>query len=123
MANWKNTLDLRDIWDKRNGECGREDWTDKTVHELAKEIARRLKFKFPNKASYYSVQCDAELIDIIGYFRDIPTYLEWIASIAECEAEGHDADPIRHYTPMREFNDIMKDLYEWCDENRVWINK
>lgn len=123
MTEWKSTLDLRDIWDKRNGECGREDWTDKTVHELAKEIARRLERKFPNKASYDSIQCDGGLIDIIIYLRDIPTYSEWLASIAECEAEGHDADPIRHYTPMREFNDIMKDLYDWCDENRVWINK
>ncbi len=123
MAEWKQTLRIDDVWRKRNGECGPEDWTDKTVHELAKEIARRLEFKFPNKASYDSVQCDADLVDIIIYFRDVPTYLEWQASIAECEAEGHDADPIRHYTPMREFNDIMKDLYNWCDENRVWVEK
>lgn len=123
MANWKTTLDLRDIWDKRNGECGREDWTDKTVHELAKEIARRLERKFPHESSYDSDLCDTELCDIIGYFRDVPKYSEWVASIAECEAEGHDADPIRHYTPMWEFNDIMKDFYDWCDEKRVWVDK
>lgn len=123
MPNWKTTLDIRDILDKRNGECGREDWTDKTVHELAKEIARRLERKFPLESNYDSDLCDSELCDIIGYFRDVPKYSEWVASIAECEAEGHNADPIRHYTPMCEFNDIMKDLYDWCDEKRVWVDK
>ena len=123
MAEWKKTFDIQDVWDKRNGECGSENWTDKTVHELAKEIARRLERRFPTQTDYLSDLCDSELADIVGYFRDIPTYPEWRASIAECEAEGHDADPIRHYTPLREFNDIMKELYDWCDENRVWVNK
>lgn len=122
MPNWKTTLDLRDIWDKRSGECGREDWTDKTVHELAKEIARRLERKFPTRLMH-RYECDYALCELIGYFRDVPTYPEWIASIAECENEGYDADPVRHYTPLREFNDIMKDLYDWCDENRVWVDK
>ena len=125
MSNWKTALDLRDIWSKRNGECGREDWTDKTVHELAKEIARRLERKFPRESNYDNWEngCDYELCDIIGYFRDVPTYPDWLTSIAECENEGYDADPIRHYTPLREFNDIMKDFYDWCDENRVWVDK
>lgn len=122
MTTWKTTLDLRDIWDKRNGECGREDWTDKTVHELAREIARRLERKFPTR-QFHRYEYDEALCEIIGYFRDVPKYSELVASIAECEAEGHDADPIRHYTPMREFNDIMKDFYDWCDENRVWVDK
>lgn len=125
MPNWKTTLDLRDIWDKRSGECGREDWTDKTVHELAKEIARRLERKFPRESNYdnWDNGCDYELCDIIGYFRDVPTHQDWLASIAECENEGYDADPVRHYTPLREFNDIMNDFYDWCDENRVWVDK
>ena len=122
MSNWKTALDLSDIWSKRNGECGREDWTDKTVHELAKEIARRLERKFPTRL-VHRYECDNVLVDLIGDFRNVPTHQDWLASIAECENDGYDADPIRHYTPLREFNDIMKDFYDWCDENRVWVDK
>lgn len=123
MTEWKVTFDIRDIWKMRNGECGPEAWTDKTVHELAKEIARRLERKFPGKSDYEHNDCDDSLCDLIGYFRDVPTYSQWKGSIAECSAEGHDATPIMHYSPMREFNDIMMDFYDWCDENRVWVNK
>lgn len=122
MAEWKYELDLRDVWDKRNGECGAEDWTDKTVHELAKEVARRLERKFPFITSCDD-DIDTDLCDLIGYFRDVPTYPEWKAAIAECDAEGHDADPIRYYTPLREFNDLMKELYDWADDNRMWIKR
>lgn len=122
MTEWKQTLRINDVWRKRNGECGPEDWTDKTVHELAKELARRLERKFPSRVSLDET-FDQGLCEIVNYLRDVPTYPEWQASIAECEAEGHDADPIRYYTPLCEFNDIMKELYGWCDENRVWVEK
>lgn len=127
MKKWEKTFDIQDIWWKHNGVCGPEDWTDKTVHELGKEIARRLRKKFPLATSEDSDTSDWEIIEILTEFDSISTYPDWVKDVAEAEAE-YDADSesvaiAKAWTPLREFNETMASFYDWADENRVWINK
>ena len=87
MANWQRQLKLKDIWPKvESGEL--------TVHQLAAEIAKRLKKLIP-----MAVQTgDTELDDL----RDE------IADEFEAFAEDKDGD-------KDEFDCIMERLYDWGD--------
>lgn len=126
MTEWKYTFDIRDIWKKRNGECGPEDWTDKTVHELAKEIARRIERKFPQHM-INGHDWDPALTEVYDWFVSIQTQQQYKSLVARMIEDGNVSDDevseITINTPMREFNNGMDLFYEWCDDNRVWINK
>lgn len=126
MANWKQTLRIDDVWRKRNGECGQEDWTDKTVHELAKEIARRLERKFPQYLSE-GKSPDPNLMDIYEWFLAIPTLKQYQDRVNGCmsDPETTDEEYLEYVdnTPMNEFNYCMGLLYDWCDRNLVWVEK
>lgn len=123
---WLKTFDIQDIWRKRNGECGPEDWTDSTVHELAKEISRRLKRKFPNQMIDGN-DWDPNLSEIVDWFDNIQTHAEYLASAeAATNNENIDDDELSHileYRPLKEFNTVMDLLYDWADRERVWVNK
>ena len=126
MADWKTTFDIRDVWSKRNGECGREEWTDRNVHELAKEIARRIKRKWSQKMIEGS-DIDCDLVDVYDHFQFVPTYRIWEDDITRLlEDENVDDDEIRwrrDNPPLKEFNNVMGEFYDWCDKNLVWIDK
>lgn len=126
MTNWKSTFRIDDIWHKRNGECGPEDWTDKTVHELAKEIARRIERKFPR----YLIDgndCDLNLVEVYEAFKDLPTLPEYRQRMENLLDDDSVTDEevlyFNELTPMKEFNQIMNMFYDWCDRNMVWVNK
>ena len=126
MRKWAQKLVIHDVWNYRNGECGQEKWTVKTIHELAKELSRRIARKWPQ----YMVDGrspDPSLIDIVDWFNGIPTlveHLESFESLANDENVSDDElqDAIRH-TPLVEFNEVMDSFYDWCDANDVWVNK
>lgn len=126
MANWKSTFRIDDIWHKRNGECGPEDWTDKTVHELAKEIARRIERKF-SRYLLDGNDCDFNLVEVYESFKDLPTLPEYRQRMENLLDDDSVTDEEALYfnelTPMKEFNQIMDMFYDWCDSNMVWVNK
>lgn len=126
MTNWKTRIDLRDVWGKRNGECGPEEWTDKTVHELAKEIARRIGCKFADQMITGN-NWDPHLTEIHDWFVSIPTLAQHRSLLGRMiEDEGVSDDEIceiSNNTPMKEFNDCMSLFYDWCDSNLVWVEK
>ncbi|AKJ73545.1 hypothetical protein SP40_104 [Salmonella phage 40] len=126
MANWKQTFRIDDIWKKRNGECGPEDWTDKTVHELAKEMARRIRRKWPDLMLDGEGDCDFNLVEIYDWFLSIPDQKERERILNlylsdACMEEDYQA-ALRE-TPMVEFNTCMGLFYDWCDRNLVWVQK
>lgn len=126
MANWKVRFDMRDVWDKRNGECGPEEWTDKTVHELAKEIARRIKRKWPHHM-IDGHDWDPRLTEIYDWFESVPTQKEHREMLARLIANENVSDDeicdLSNNTPMKEFNEVMDLFYDWCDSNMVWVEK
>uniref|UniRef100_A0AAU8GG53 Uncharacterized protein n=1 Tax=Salmonella phage vB_SEnST11_KE23 TaxID=3161174 RepID=A0AAU8GG53_9CAUD len=126
MANWKQTFRIDDIWKKRNGECGPEDWTDKTVHELAKEIARRIQRKFPQRM-LDGDDCDFNLVEIYDWFMAVPTPGEYKFMLTQIlQDENASDDEYMEWskrTPLVEFNEGMSLLYDWCDRNLVWVQK
>lgn len=126
MANWEKRFDISDIWKQRNGECGPEDWTDKTVHELAKEIARRIKRYFP-KQMVAGEQFDPTLIEVYCLFVSVPTQSDYRSLLSRMSKDEDVSDEevcqIADYTPMKEFNDAMSSFYDWCDDNLVWVDK
>uniref|UniRef100_A0AAU8GH00 Uncharacterized protein n=1 Tax=Salmonella phage vB_SEnST11_KE22 TaxID=3161173 RepID=A0AAU8GH00_9CAUD len=126
MANWKQTFRIDDICKKRNGECGPEDWTDKTVHELAKEMARRIRRKWPDLMLDGEGDCDFNLIEIYDWFLSIPDQKQrerilnlYLSDV--CMEEDYQ-EALRE-TPMVEFNRCMDLFYDWCDRNLVWVQK
>lgn len=125
MANWKTRFDISDVWKKRNGECGREDWTDKTVHELAKEIARRIRRKWPQYMDD-GKSPDPNLMDIYDWFLSVPDEKERERILElyrsdDCLDEDYQEAVLN--TQMKEFNEIMGIFYDWCDRNLVWVEK
>lgn len=126
MAKWEQTFRIDDIWKKRNGEAGPEDWTDKTVHELAKLIAHRLERKFP-QYMLDGNSPDPNLVDIYEWFMAIHTMKEYQERLNKCmsDPEITDEEYLEYVnnTPMQEFNDCMGLLYDWCDRERVWVDK
>lgn len=126
MANWKQTFRIDDIWKKRNGECGPEDWTDKTVHELAKEIARRIQRKFPQRM-LDGDDCDLNLVEIYDWFMAVPTLGEYKFMLTQIlQDENASDDEYMEWskrTPLVEFNEGMSLFYDWCDRNLVWVQK
>lgn len=126
MANWKTRFDMRDIWGQRNGECGPEEWTDKTVHELAKEVARRIKRKWPQHM-IDGHDWDPNLTEIYDWFVSVPSLKEHRDMLARLIANENVSDDeicdLSNNTPMKEFNDAMDLFYDWCDRNLVWVEK
>lgn len=126
MTNWKQTFHIEDIWKKRNGECGPEDWTDKTVHELAKEIARRIERKWPQLMLDGDGDCDFDLVEIYDWFMAVPTPGEYKFMLTQLIKDDLDDDEYMEWskrTPLVEFNEGMNIFYDWCDRNRVWVSK
>lgn len=123
MPNWNTTLDLQDVWSGCNTEIGRQPWTDKTVHQLAKEIVRRLGRKFP--ARLEGAELDFELDDVITAFNGVETAEQWQKALDYATSNGSDEEFafIRDNTPIEQFDEAMASLYDWADANRVWVNK
>lgn len=126
MADWKTRFDLRDVWSKRNGEVGSEDWTDKTVHELAKEIARRIRRKWPQNM-LDGEEVDYNLTEIYDRFLSIPTMPEHecIVALYFSYSDMHEEDYQKalQNPPIKEFNIVMDLFYDWCGQEMVWIDK
>lgn len=99
MNNWKNKLNLSDIW--QSG-----DVPESEVHLVGKEIAVRLRMVYPD------YEDDEVLYEIITAFKNL-------LSLEEYNSDGSWADA---YTPYDDFNARMSDLYDWADEDkRLWI--
>uniref|UniRef100_A0AAU7PI89 Uncharacterized protein n=1 Tax=Salmonella phage SalP219 TaxID=3158864 RepID=A0AAU7PI89_9CAUD len=126
MRNWKTRFDLRDVWGQRNGECGPEEWTDKTVHELAKEISRRIKRKFPQHM-IDGHDWDPRLTEVQDMFESVPTLKEHRDMLARLIANENVCDDeiceMSKDTPMTQFNEAMDLFYDWCDSSSVWVDK
>lgn len=126
MAEWKQTFRIDDVWHKRNGECGPEQWTDKTVHELGKEMARRIKRKWPQHM-IDGDDWDPVLDEVHDLFHTVRTpaqhqkLMDDLMSDPTLTDEEYSA--FVNETPMWEFNQAMAVFYDWCDRNRVWVTK
>lgn len=99
MNNWKNKLNLSDIW--QNG-----DVPESEVHLVGKEIAKRLKRIYPDYVA------NEVLEEIIYSFDNLLSLDEY-----NSDSSWQDA-----YTPYDDFNARMSDLYDWADQDkRLWI--
>ena len=67
-----------------------------TIGQLAEKVAQRIK-----KAPFYE-KYEADLEEIVQQF------------------EGIGEDP--EFDDVDEFDWVLKELYDWADENRCWIN-
>lgn len=107
MNKGNKTLQLKDVW--KNGE-----WYDENVHELGKIIAKRLKLLYKDYEDYdkYGYQLE----ELIESFEDVLT-IERADSINENDEEF---TPV---SPLEDFNNVMAELYDWADGERLWINK
>lgn len=126
MANWKKTFDIRDIFFKRNGEAGPEDWTDKTIHELGKEMARRIQRTWPQHM-IDGDDCDICLVEVYDWFYAIQTSKQHQDMMNQMLSDPYLTDDEyaewQDRTPLKDFNECMSEFYDWCDRNLVWIDK
>lgn len=126
MTNWKKTFHINDIFFKRNGEAGPEDWTDKTVHELGKEMARRIQRAWPQHM-IDGEECDFTLVEVYDWFYGIQSMKQYDFMLNQMLAEPEITDEEylewQDRTPLKDFNECMGVFYDWCDRNLVWINK
>ena len=115
MNKWNKTLELKDVWNN-------VEWTDENVHELGKIIATRLKRLYKDYEDYDKY--GGVLEDLILAFEDSLTIerADEINSDNEqwCLENGQEFVPI---TPLEDFNNVMAELYDWADGERLWINK
>ena len=94
MANWRKTIVLKDL-------LGEED-SDEVVREAATAVYERLK----QEPEY---QEDSEFEAITDEFHEL-----------SYSPAGH-INPNDRYTLCRWFNDVLNDLYDWADSERIWI--
>lgn len=88
MANWKYTLDIRNIW-----------VSDKmSVEKKGKAIAVKIRQTFPKEwFDWESDEYDEDLEDLIERFENITGYDE--------------------ITPVEEFDNCMDELYDFGDQH------
>lgn len=100
MPIWKETLDLSDVWDKK-------EWDDENVQELGKIIGERIrKLKAFDEEDWIFVG------DCVERFENVYPFEEFIADEGELP-----------YTPIEDFDEAMRELYDWADDNRVWVKR
>jgi len=103
MNNWKNKLNLSDIW--QNG-----DVLESEVHLVGKEIANRLRKLYPDYTNYDKYTF---------YLEEVIDSFDNLLSLEEYNSDDSWKDA---YTPYDDFNARMSDLYDWADEDkRLWI--
>lgn len=98
MAKWNETLNLSDVWDS-------EKWTDRNVQELGKIVAERIR-----KLKSFDTEDWIFISDCVERFEDIYPYEEFVADDGELP-----------YTPIEDFDEAMRELYDWADFKRVWV--
>jgi hypothetical protein len=91
MAKWLYKLDIKQFLGS--------DTSNEAVRLAAKNIAQELRTKLP-KTWLEGVNEDCELIDIIFALECISEYGD-----ASCE----------------DINSALASLYDWADDNRVWL--
>lgn len=72
-----------------------------TLGEISGRMEQALRMKFPMRG-------DEEFLDIVDGFGNIR------CDKLPCDPGADDA--------LEEFNSLMSDLYDWADDNRVWID-
>ena len=115
MNKWNKTLELKDVWN--NGE-----WTDENVHELGNIIAKELKHLYEDYGDYD--QYGYQLEEMIEAFEDILT-VERADVINAHEAQWCLLNDKKFIpvSPLEDFNNVIAELYDWVDGERLWINK
>lgn len=68
---------------------------------IGENFARVIVKHFPNETNESHNKFDMELFDIVEAFKDV---------------EGETVDD-----KTADFDDTMGRFYDWCDENRIWI--
>jgi hypothetical protein len=102
MRKWLKTLDLTPVW--QNG-----DVPESEVHLVGKYIGEQLRKLYP----------DYEDWDKLGFeFRDMIEAFDNILTLEEynSDVEGYDG-----FTPYRDFNARMEELYDFADTERLWV--
>lgn len=101
IPRWKEKLDLSDVWESQT-------WTNENVQQLGVIVAKRIK-----KLKAYDEDDWIFYCDCVERFENIYPYQEYIEDIGS----GFDL------TPTEDFDVAMMSLYDWADDNRVWVNK
>ena len=111
---WKYEIDLSGFWKK--------DWNNSNAHEVGALVADRVRALI-NK--YEVFQGNWTLEEFMEGFESSICTQEEADSINQDTSEYCDMynkqDEYWEITPIEEFDELMKGLYDWADTNRVWI--
>lgn len=100
MFEWKEVLRLGDVWEPSR-------WNNDNIHELGAIIARRIK-----KLKAYDEEDWQFNGDCVERFANIQKETIYLGD-----------DENTPFTPIEDFDEAMYWLYEWADENRVWVQR
>ena len=117
MVQWKHRLDLRDIWKGNPVEGKVEPWADDNIHLFVDMLVKRVKRLLPKQTDEENADFDGWLYDILEEMQHILTYEEYLEI---CSKEDN---PNLIVSPLQQFNLVLDEFYDWCDENRVWVDK
>ena len=76
-----------------------------------------LKRLLPKQTDEENADFDGWLYDILEEMQHILTYEEYLEI---CSKEDN---PNLIVSPLQQFNLALNEFYDWCDENRVWVDK
>lgn len=119
MKRWKKTLDLSAKWG--------DNWNNTNIHEMGMWVAKQIKLTIKDYTDYDKY--GFELEDIISGFEDICT-LERAILINKDNYQYHldklekgEKDTFYEIVPLEEFDNLMSDLYDFCDRESIWVER
>ena len=80
-------------------------------------LVKRVKLLLPKQTDEENADFDGWLYDILEEMQHILTYEEYLEI---CSKEDNTNLIV---SPLQQFNLVLDEFYDWCDENRVWVDK
>lgn len=105
LSSWAYTVDLKRITDRHTD----DELSDEQLANVCTDIVKELKAKLP-----------AKFFDLHDPDVDM-SFLDVIDSLEQASVSDFAFDRENGYQPVELVDSLLSELYDWCDNNRVWI--
>lgn len=100
---WKYEVAIKDLLSNDNDQSA--------AKAIGQRIAKRVRLFVKNRSNFHEDFNLDEIIENLECINSVETWEELCAEDSSWEPEP----------PITELNGRLAELYDWCDDNRVWV--